>query len=68
MNGLLTLVQAIATFIVGPFGISVITVAVAGSFLAAAMHFMPFHRAIHSLVYGAMAFSAAYFVTMIGGG
>ena len=68
MNGLLTLVQAIATFIVGPFGISVITVAVAGSFLAAAMHFMPFRQAIHSLVYGAMAFSAAYFGTLIGGG
>ena len=67
MNGLLALVQAISTFLIGPFGIAVITIAVAGSFLAAAMHFMPFSRAIHSLVYGAMAFSAAYFVTMIGG-
>ncbi len=68
MNGLLTLVTAISTFLIGPFGIAVITLAVAGSFLAAALHFMPFRQAIHSLVYGAMAFSAAYFVTLIGGG
>ena len=29
MNGLLTLTQAIATFITGPFGVSVIVIAVA---------------------------------------
>ena len=67
MNGLLTLVQALATFITGPFGISVITLAVAGSFLAAALHFFRWSQAIMSLVYGAMAFSAAWAVTLIGG-
>lgn len=66
MNGLQSLVQALAQFLVGPFGISVITIAVAGSFLAAALHFCSHRTAFLSIVYGAMAFSAAYFVTMIG--
>ncbi len=68
MNGLLTLVTALATFIVGPFGIAVITIGVACSFLFAALHFCSHRTAFLSLGYGAAAFSAAYFVTLIGGG
>lgn len=45
LNGLYTLVQALATFITGPFGVSLIVVAVAGSFLAAALHWVPVNYA-----------------------
>ena len=67
LNGLYTLVQALAVFITGPFGVSLIVVAVAGSFLAAALHWVPVNYAFRSLAFGAGAFTAAYLVGMIGG-
>jgi hypothetical protein len=68
LNGLSTLVQALATFLTGPFGVSLIVVAVASSFLAAALHWVPVNYAFRSLAFGAGAFSAAYLVNMIGAG
>ncbi len=67
LNGLYTLVQALAQFITGPFGVSLIVVAVAGSFLSAALHWVPVNYAFRSLAFGACAFTAAYLVGMIGG-
>lgn len=66
MNGLQTLVTALATWISGPFGAAVITIAVMGTALAAALHFVQPRTVFMSLVFGAIAFSAAYFVTLIG--
>lgn len=66
MNGLLTLVQTLATFIVGPFGVSTIIVACAASFLCAACHLLTWHRALQSLIYGGLAYSTGWMVTLIG--
>lgn len=68
LNALYTLVQALAQFITGPFGVSLIVLAVAGSFLSAALHWVPVNYAFRSLAFGAGAFTAAYLVSMIGGG
>ncbi len=65
MNHLVTLLQALATFIIGPFGISLITVAVAGAFLGAMLHWWPSSSGVKALFYGACAFSAAYFASMV---
>lgn len=62
MGGLASFVQALATFITGPFGISTIIVAVAATFLAAAVHMCPMNWGWRSLICGAMAFSAAWAV------
>lgn len=66
MNGLLALVQALSTFIIGPFGIAVIVTSVAASFLAAAAHLLNWHRAMQSVIYGALAYSAAWAASLYG--
>jgi type IV secretory pathway VirB2 component (pilin) len=59
---LIQFAQTLAQFITGPFGISVIVLAVAGTFLAAALHMLPARAGFVSFVCGAMAFAAAWLV------
>lgn len=59
---LITFAQNLATFITGPFGVSIIILAVAGSFLAAALHFMPARAGFVSFGCGAVAFASAWLV------
>ena len=60
---LITFIQAIATMITGPFGIGAITVAIAGTFIAAAIHMVPVSWGWRTLACGGCAFSAAWAVT-----
>lgn len=63
------IVDAIAQFILGPWGISLIVVGVAGSFLAASVHMIPPRSGIVALGCGVAAFVGAYVVrTYITGG
>lgn len=59
---LLTFIQNLATFIVGPFGIGAITVAIAGTFIAAAIHMIPVSWGWRCLACGGCAFSSAWAV------
>lgn len=54
--------DALAQFILGPFGISLIILGVAGSFIGASMHIVPPRAGVISFVCGAMAFASAYIV------
>lgn len=59
---LLTFIQNLAQFISGPFGIGAITVAIAGTFIAGAIHMVPINWAWRTMFCGAAAFSAAWAV------
>ena len=67
MNALLTIVQGLVTFLSGPFGIALITVAVGGTFIAAALHWCSQRTAFQTLGYGAAAFSASWLVSTLMG-
>ena len=60
---LLTFIQSLATFITGPFGIGAITVAIAATFITAAIHMCPVSWGWRTLACGGCAFSAAWAVT-----
>lgn len=60
---LLTFIQNVATFIVGPFGIGAITVAVAGTAIAAAIHMCPASWIWRTIGCGGLAFSAGWVVS-----
>lgn len=62
---LITFVQNLATLIAGPFGISAIIVAVAGTFIAAAIHMVPVSWGWRTLACGGCAFSAAWAVNTL---
>jgi hypothetical protein len=57
--GILT---ALAAFLLGPWGISLIAIGVAGSFMAASVHLIPPRSGIVSLACGVAAFVGAYIV------
>lgn len=59
---LITIVQNLATLITGPFGVSAIILAIAGTFIAAALHFVPGRAGFVSFACGAMAYTAAWIV------
>jgi type IV secretory pathway VirB2 component (pilin) len=59
---LLTFAQNLAQFITGPFGISLITLAIAGTAMAAAVHAMRWSHVFTVVFMGAIAFSAAWIV------
>lgn len=61
-GGIASFFQNLATFLLGPFGKSAIIMAVAMSFLGSAFHVVPRSWGWISLIFGALAFSAAYFV------
>lgn len=61
-TSLITIAQNIATMITGPFGISAIIIAVAGTALAAAMHFLPGRHIFTAIGCGAVAFTSAWLV------
>jgi hypothetical protein len=48
--------------ITGPFGVSAIILAIAGTFIAAALHFLPGRAGFVSMGCGAVAFAAAWLV------
>lgn len=56
------LVTALSTFLLGPFGIAVIVLGVAGSFIAAALNMLPPRAGMVSIACGGMAFIGAYLV------
>lgn len=69
MNVLVSMLTAVAQFLVGPFGIALIVVAVAGSFLAAMFRLCSPLTGFVCMGLGAAALSAAYMVnTFLGGG
>jgi type IV secretory pathway VirB2 component (pilin) len=59
---LLTFAQNLAQFITGPFGVSLITLAIAGTAMAAAVHAMRWSHVFTVVFMGAIAFSAAWIV------
>lgn len=59
---LLTFVQSIAAFITGPFGIGAITIAVAGTAIAAGIHMCPVNWIWRAGWCGGIAFSASWAV------
>lgn len=61
-GGLLAFAQNMAQFIVGPFGVSIITLAIAGTAMAAAVHAMRWGHVFTTIGCGACAFSAAWIV------
>lgn len=61
-TSLITIAQNIATMITGPFGVSAIIIAVSGTALAAAMHFLPGRHIFTAIGCGAVAFTAAWLV------
>lgn len=65
---LISFVQAIAQMIVGAFGIATITIAIAATFIAAALHMVPVAWGWRTLACGGCAFSAAWAVTTFMGG
>ena len=67
---LLSFAQALSTFITGPFGISMITFAIAVTALAAAVGAMRWMHVFEAVFCGAILFSAAWIVTTFlqGGG
>ena len=67
MNGLLAVLQNFAQSITGPFGIAAISVAIGGTAIAAAWHFLAWRHVWHTFIAGAVAFSAAAVVTMLHG-
>lgn len=68
MNVLITVVQALVTFITGPFGVSMISLGVGGAFLAALVNMIPVSVAYRCMYCGAGAYSAAWFASLMGGG
>lgn len=60
---LITFFQNLAALLVGPMGISAITVAIAGCAIAAAFHIMRWSHVFEAIAAGAVAFSAAWIVT-----
>jgi Na+-translocating ferredoxin:NAD+ oxidoreductase RnfD subunit len=69
MNALQNLVTQAAQFLVGPFGISFIIVAVCIAFLASMVGMAPRAAGPLAMLFGAAALSAAFFVnTFLGGG
>jgi type IV secretory pathway VirB2 component (pilin) len=65
---LLTFAQNVAQFIVGPFGISMITFCIAACALAAAMHAMRWSNVFTAVFMGAILFSSSWIVTTFLGG
>ena len=59
---LIQFAQNMAQFITGPFGVSIIILAVAATFLGAALHFLPARAGFVSFACGAIAFAAAWLV------
>lgn len=68
MNVLLSVVQQLANFIIGPFGVSMIALGVGGSFLAALVNMMQVSTAYRAMYCGAGAYSAAWFASLMGQG
>lgn len=69
MASLTAFVQAVTQFITGPFGISLIVIAVCAMFLAAMFRAVPVMSGFVALFLGACAMSAAWAVnTFLGGG
>lgn len=68
MNVLLSVVQQLANFIIGPFGISMIGLGVGGCFIAAMVNMMPVTVAYRAMYCGAGAYSAAWFASLMGQG
>lgn len=59
----------LATFVMGPWGISLIVIGVVGSFLGASAHMLPPRSGFVSAGCGAMAFVGAYVIrTFLAGG
>ena len=65
---LLTFAQNVAQFIVGPFGISMITFCIGACALAAAMHAMRWSNVFTAVFMGAILFSSSWIVTTFLGG
>jgi hypothetical protein len=65
---LLTFIQNLSTFILGPFGIALITVAIAGTAMGAIIGWVRLVRIFEVLAGGAIALSAAWIVTTFLGG
>lgn len=61
-GSLVGIVQNLAQFIVGPFGVSVITLAIAGSAIAASLHAMRWGHVFTAMAMGAVVFSAGWIV------
>lgn len=59
---LISVVSNLAQMITGPFGVSAIILAIAGTFIAAALHFLPGRAGFVSMGCGAVAFAAAWLV------
>lgn len=55
-------ITALSAFILGPFGIGLIALGVAGSFIGASIHMLPPRSGIVSLGCGMAAFIGAYIV------
>lgn len=63
MGGLAQFAQTLAAFITGPFGISMITLAIAGVALMCAVHAMRWHSLWETVFAGAIMFGAGWVVT-----
>lgn len=63
MGGLAQFAQTLATFIVGPFGVSMITLAIGGVALLCALHAMRWSHLWETVFAGAILFSSAWVVT-----
>jgi hypothetical protein len=63
MGGLAAFAQALAAFIVGPFGISTITFAIAGVAICCSLHLLRWSHLWGSIGAGAFAFGAGWIVT-----
>lgn len=56
------LVTALATFLLGPFGVAVIVLGVAGAFIAATLQMLPPRAGFVAIACGGMAFIGAFLV------
>jgi type IV secretory pathway VirB2 component (pilin) len=65
MQGLATWAQTIATFITGPFGISIMTIAIAGIAAMCALRWMRWPHLFEAMIAGALLFSAGTIVTSL---
>ena len=63
MGGLTAFAQALAQFVVGPFGISIITFAIAGVAICCALHMLRWGQLWATIGAGAFAFAAGWIVT-----
>lgn len=68
MNVLLSVIQQLANFIIGPFGVSLIALGVGGCFLAAMVQMMQVSNAYRAMYCGAGAYSASWFASLMGSG